>query len=365
MDRRQVIRGLFPQHLQENIDFNIFIDMTAEELGQVADYIELFSALGAVDSTPERFLKDLSHTIGYDYTESQDADLQREAIKRIFSVYEQRGTEESILKTADYAKSFDWVGGDIFLTKNDVPIRYAKIFYPNRHLFRHSMSDHSGADKYSDAKRWREGVVILRLDIINKRVRDAVREVIPAGVKYFFDIYAEIYGDGAYGEIQFKEWIVEDGQSIYYNIPIDDTGEMLVYSGGTRGRRLRSGRQLMFDFTELDYLSGTSFIADRALPDLSESFAPLLQSIRHLINYIIEGIDDRQHHKGLPIRSELSGKRSGKYEMSGTRTGEVSSIFEIQTLVPNDLLYNVGEVKDKTIHGLLKHYVPSIEVIID
>lgn len=246
MDRRQVIRGLFPAHLQENRDFSVFINMTVEELGLVGDYVEMFSFLGSVDKAPNQFVKYLSDIVGFPYSDSRDDDLQREAIKRIFDAYSQRGTEESILKTVDYAKSFDWVAGDIFCKKDNIPKRYATVVYAGKNVFRHCISKFSGKDKFQDSKRWREGVIIINSNEINDNVRQALKQVIPAGVRYYFETNSESGGDGELGVVSYGNWNLLSGGAVDYNIPVKDYYNKAIFSSAVVGPRLRSGKQVIY-----------------------------------------------------------------------------------------------------------------------
>ena len=187
----------------------------------------------------------------------------REAIKRIFSAYEERGTEESILKAADYSISDDWVAGDIFLTKDKVPPRAAIIEYPGRKLFRHSISKFSGPDKYADSSRWRNGVIIIKVDSLNNKVREAIKTVVPAGVRYYFDLYfsmgSEGEGSGQYGEVSFHSDIVNDYYAIVYDMVIDiSLANMKVFSSRPGG--LLSGKQTLFMAWEIEKHLNASFV---------------------------------------------------------------------------------------------------------
>ena len=77
MDRRQVINRLFPDHLRFNEDYRVWIDALSNELGIVADYIEMFSNLSSISKTPAEFVQDLATLVGYAYRDSDDDGLQR------------------------------------------------------------------------------------------------------------------------------------------------------------------------------------------------------------------------------------------------------------------------------------------------
>lgn len=347
-DRRKVIKDLYPQHLRENKDFNIFIELSAEELGLVGDYIEIFNNLGVLAKVPDKYLKDLSDLVAYPFSETHDYSLQREAIKRIFTGYKERGTEESILKAADYSVADDWVAGDIFLTKDNIPDRTANVIYTNTKVFRHNKSDHSGSDRYQDKAKWRNGVLVIRVSHLTDRVREAIKTVIPAGIKYYFELDVSMGGgDGENGSITYGEVNVFEDNLFNNEIMIKNFIEGLTHSVNTPGRNYRSGRQLLYMGEEYELMSGVSFLGQNIINDISK---------------IEVELEMNKSYRGLPKRSENTSRRSGRYAMSGTYTREIDMLSEVYEIYPSVKIYDVVEVKDKKVGDLIKNYNAPIEI---
>lgn len=216
-DRREIIRLYFPDFLYEESDFKIFIDLTCEELGLDSDYIELFPNIISCINSPEQFLPYLS--IFYDYRDDKDTEAQREIIKRILKYYKERGTVKSILETADFGFSDDWVGSTLFINKDSIPDRIATIDYPAERIFRHSISKRSGNHKYPDKDRYRDGVIVIVLKYVNDRIKEKMKSVMPAGIKYVFDIipYSETVTEYTEYEISTEYSLVWIGE-IYNSI---------------------------------------------------------------------------------------------------------------------------------------------------
>lgn len=242
-----------PEFIYENEEASIFIKLIEEIYIDIKRLIDEFPNLIDVDNVSEIFLPKLSALIGYHYNYNIDLDIQREIIKRILEVYRTRGTDDSIIMAATYGDYHLWVGGHLFLPGADVDREKAQIEYPSNRIFRHSKSKHSGLDKYADATRWRDGVLIIKLSIINQKIRDAIKKVVPAGVKIYFDFFNDSKGEGEYGELTFGEWTLIFDYLIDYDMRIKDKFETLIHSTkNTTDKRFRSGRQTLFNHKELN-----------------------------------------------------------------------------------------------------------------
>ena len=382
-DRREVIKRLFPEHLYFNEDYRVLIDTYADELGLVADYIEMFSNLPQIDRTPVQFVKDICELVSISYSDQYSDEAYREVVKRIFSQYEQRGTEDSITKATDYSKSNAWVYGDLFLDKNDVPPRQAELQWPYKSLFRHSISKHSGFDKYADATRWRDGVVIIKTDEMNDRTREAVLKVIPAGIRFYFERALQLYGEGEsrgdYGEVTFGESIIDEDYVIYYDIRLNDMDSGEVFSG--EKPIVFSGRPILYNFYVIDKL---------VLASMLDEDTPIYTKEKLLNNYPVENTADylllepfknllrdsvdqdnlavKVIRKGVftydILTGENSGVLSGMRPLTGSYTGEIFAYVPSSMIMPYDRHYPVAEVFDLKVGDSYDDRQYDVEVVI-
>lgn len=204
MDRRQIIESYFQQRHRENERFNkIFIEPTAEQLGLVSDYTELFSFISSVEFTPSKYLERIADKVGYKYEPSEDPEVQREIIKRVFSVYEKRGTPQSILDTVMKAMDTNWIGGDLTQYKDEVKELNAGISYPRDLIFTHDSSFHDGGYRFQDKKEYNNGIIAVELEDYNERTLSKLEEVIPGGVRVNLTIFKPVTGDGEFDSVQY------------------------------------------------------------------------------------------------------------------------------------------------------------------
>lgn len=382
-DRREVIKRLFPEHLYFNEDYRVLIDTYADELGLVADYIELFANLPQIDRTPVQFIKDICELISISYSDQYSDEAYREVVKRIFSQYEQRGTEDSITKATDYSKSNAWVYGDLFLDKNDVPSRQAELQWPYKSLFRHCISKHSGFDKYADASRWRDGVVIIKTDEMNERIREAVLKVIPAGLRFYFDRALQLYGEGEdrgdYGEVTFGESFVDEDYVIYYDIRLNDMDSGEVFSG--EKPIVFSGRPILYNFYVIDKLVLASML-DEDTPVYTKEkllkYYPVENTVDYLLlepfkNLLRDSVDQynltvKVIRKGVftydILTGENSGVLSGMRPLTGSYTGEIFVYVPSSVIMPYDRHYPVVEVFDLKVGDSYEDRQYDVEVVI-
>lgn len=368
MDRREIIKRLFPEHLYFNEDYRVLIDTYAEELSLVGDYIEMFANLPQIDRTPREFIKDIAELISIQYSDGYDDSEYREAVKRIFSQYEQRGTEESIKKAADYGNVPSWVLGDIFLDKNDVPNRRAELEWPYKSLFRHSISKHSGFDKYADSSRWRDGVVIIKVDEMNDKIREAVLKVLPAGIRFYFDMVLQLAGEGEsegdFGEITFGEILVDEDYVIYYYIPVSDTDLSTVFSG--EKPPVFSGNPNLYAYYVIDKTALVNML-EEDVPYLTREQLLRLYNVTNSVDLlltdtfknVIKGYSEQRdttvlvNRKGIASRSVVTGLRSGARSGMRPMTGSYEGIYfisaDVHTIMPYDMHYSVSEVFDKKV----------------
>lgn len=466
---------LVPHILIEDEDYEVFTKLIDQINSDVRNLIKVFPELVDVDNAPEIFLPKLSALIKYQYRYDIDEDEQREIIKRIISIYRDRGSDDSIIMAATYGNDPKWIGSHVFLPGANTNKDRATITHPIDELFRHNISRHSCGHRFADAVRWRDGTLIIHVSYINDEIREAIKKVVPAGLRIYFDIISQTGGDGYHGEVVFGEWKVIEFYEIDYNIPIKDRLEVAIFDVRNTGRRLRSGRRLLFTMQDLEMYKGSSMLAKLLHPqDLPEKIvqvsklrltdvvkcidndqstvyrtvasllgyymlkantieyplppevvdtmkmiarfgfstfsgstklsgpekkiyddenpapviistmkalfdltpqdyvytveledeildADYLNEIIHNIDYEIDNVYVHRYHKGVPCRSMNSGIRS-KYGFSGTYTGEISFICEIEDVIPSDRWYPVSAVSKLKIGDFLKMYCTPISV---
>lgn len=345
MERRGRIESYFPDYLLENKDFHLWIEAVVEELGKVGDMTELFAELGAVDKTPPQFLQDLADIVAYKYMEGEDADVQREVIKRVFSIYERRGTEQSIIEAGKRGGDPNWVGGDLTLYKDPIKEGTASVLYPINHLFRHSISKHSSGDPYADNVRWREGVIIIRVSYLSDLVKEAIEKVIPAGMRYYIDIVTDSGGEGKNGEVSYGDYFVYTDYYIAYELEtIKSETDALIHSGKGRdlSKMYHSGRQILFYYVDIDRM--------------------ILVPLEEHLDGQIPGIQDKVTWFGLPRHSTKSYKRSGKYGLSGAVICNYVSYAEVQEVWPYENLNELDRFSDLKVGDYSKFLSPPVEV---
>lgn len=411
---------LIPHSLLEDEDYQVFLELISIVHDDIKGMIAEFPELVDIDNAPEIFLPKLSALIRYRYRYDIDEDIQREIIKRIISIYRDRGTDDAISMAATYGDDPNWIGSHVFLPGANTNKDRAQVTHPVEEIFRHDISKHSGTHRYADAVRWRDGTLIIKTSKVNDDIRAAIKKVVPAGLKIYFDLINNSPGDGYYSELTFGEWVLSVDYELDYNMIIKDKLEVATFDVRGNGRRLRSGRQIMFVNYELEYGMGSSMIptedkpidtngrfGDADLKDmikLEDSSGNIIykkvgnlkdkdkiritrdktmlayimdlliddriiidntkkenqvygSNIIHPIDYNINGFELFRRHTGLPARSTSRSIRSGKYAFSGTYTGEIMMIARLEDVVPKDVWYPVSAILNlKPMDYFDRHY---------
>ena len=283
---------LVPHILIEDEDYEVFTKLIDQINSDVRNLIKVFPELVDVDNAPEIFLPKLSALIKYQYRYDIDEDEQREIIKRIISIYRDRGSDDSIIMAATYGNDPKWIGSHVFLPGANTNKDRATITHPIDELFRHNISRHSCGHRFADAVRWRDGTLIIHVSYIDDEIREAIKKVVPAGLRVYFNIISQTGGDGYHGEVVFGEWKVIEFYEIDYNIPIKDRLEVAIFDVRNTGRRLRSGRRLLFTMQDLEMYKGSSMLAKLLHPqDLPEK---IVQVSKLRLTDVVKCIDNDQ-----------------------------------------------------------------------
>lgn len=211
-----------PDFLKENDDFIVFLALAFSEFDIAQENISKFTDLINPDKVPIEFLEALGSFFNFTYIQNASEEFNREALMRMRSIWEQRGTEHSIIMAGTHGYSDGYIGGDMFITDVDFDeesgvykLKYpiskelAEIDIPREFTFIHSKSDFSGIDLY-ESEFVRSGVIYLKVPYLDDHVKEALYRVTPAGVKYAFGFKLDFNpSDGAeigeYGELSFHK----------------------------------------------------------------------------------------------------------------------------------------------------------------
>ena len=253
---------LVPHVLLEDEDYKVFLDLVSIIHDDIKDLISKFPELVDIDNAPEVFLPKLSALIRYKYRHDIDEDIQREIIKRIISIYKDRGTDDAISMAATYGDDPNWIGSHVFLPGAEINRDKAIVTHPVDEIFKHDISRHSGTHRFADATRWTAGTLLIKVPYLNDQIRESIKKVVPAGLRVYYDLVNNSSGDGQYNELAFGEWVLDTNYEIDYQMIVKDRLETAIYSVRNRPgvRRLRSGRQMIFIGYDLDYASSFSML---------------------------------------------------------------------------------------------------------
>lgn len=178
------IERLFSDRALENDRYSsVVIKPTARVFEELEAYIERFPDLVNVDYVSEEFLDYLAGLIGFTYLSTEDADIQREQIKRYLREYKKKGSIEQIVKTAARGYSENYLLGDLTYYKGAFDDDYAYIVFTRDKMFRH---DYSTWDNYrwGDPKRYGFGIMNIYVAHMTNRTVELLDKVIPGGIRY-------------------------------------------------------------------------------------------------------------------------------------------------------------------------------------
>lgn len=331
------LREYLTDYLKDDDDFLVFVGLLELVFNDIKSVADDFCNLSDVDNVVEIFLPKLSYLVNYKYNYNIPADINRDLIKRMLWLYKQKGTDADILNAANYGNNDKWVGSTLFLPGATPDNKVASLTYPINNLFTHNVSKHSGTHRYQDSTRWRDGVLIISLITLTTKVREAVKSVVPAGIKIFYDILSQMPGDGEGGSISFGEWVLHEDYTMEYRLRIQDIIRSSTFDGTTiySPHRL-SGKQILFLNKLCDITKAASF-----LPAL---YGEYVTKLNNNIDYEIDGIELYKKYKGLPIRSVNAG-RSGKYAYSGDHN-LIRMQAPIEQVKPTNMYYPVSAVEN-------------------
>lgn len=396
---KQMYWSKIPEVLQNNKNFHVFMELAVEEFRIDLANIESFTDLIDPDKVPAQFIEALGGIVGFEGNVNAD-EFSREALQRIQSVYSQRGTDKSILMSANHGSNEGWLGGQLFVPGYSIASEDATIIFTAEKIFTHSRSKFSGGDVYSDGSVYRSGVIMITVPYIDDKVRKAVLGNVPAGVKYYFKIENFMNPTnpeeaGEFGEMSLMrttgvlaitdEEILGNVQSpgamdaeISITYTAEATTNALVRSGSL-GNRLRSGSQIIRSEYGIEVHLGASGLSISMLGlgldtegavIVSESGEVLdtvtmggsISVIHDLSREVLDLSVISQCHT-LPSRSTLSALRSSKYVPSGLFSNWVDGYVLPTTNTVSNFMGNVSDLLDFTPFELEgKYTLGEIEV---
>lgn len=395
---KQMYWSKIPEVLQDNENFHVFMELAVEEFRIDLANIERFTDLIDPDKVPIQFIEALGGVVGFEDNVNSD-EFSREALQRIQSVYSMRGTDKSILMSANHGGNEGWLGGQLFIPGYTISSEDATIIFTAEKIFTHSRSKFSGGDVYSDGSVYRSGVIMITVPYIDDRVRKAVLSNVPAGVKYYFKI--ENYMNpipeeaGEYGEMSLlkstgvlaltSEEILGSVQptgaldaEISITYTAEATTNALIRSGlGTAN--LRSGSQIIRKEYGLEVHMGASGLSISMLglgldseeevivSETGEVLDTLSKagsvSVIHDLDREVLDMSVLSQCRTIPQRSTLSAVRSSQYVSSGLFSNWVDGYVLPTTNTASNFMGNASELLDSTPYELEgKYTMGEIEV---
>lgn len=326
------LKSKLPNYLQTSEEYLMILDILNSQLGISKKLVDEFTDLVDLDTVPSILLPSLSKLVNYDYRYDLPVDHQRDIIKSIFHIYKTRGTNDSIIQAATYADNKHWIGGHIFTPDAIINEVKARLSFPIDLVFTWSKSDWSNNNAYADNDRYQSGIIVIKVDHFSDNIREAVRKVLPAGIKVFFDIELQLVGDGNLGQVAFGEWKIDT--EVIHTMCMDPSTnnsefkyDVAIYNGETS---YYSGKQIIYVSSDsLSSLYSSFLFTD--LPD--ESYPEDYYDFCHKIEPNEHDIIYKYDYYGMP-RYNMDFVYDGKLSYSGTRLDdgpqEIARIGEIK-----------------------------------
>ena len=379
---KQMYMSKIPEILQDNKNFNVFMELAVSEFNLDLANIESFTDLIDPDKVPSQFIEALGSVVGFERCLSADDEFNREILTRIQSIYSQRGTDKSILMAANHGSNEGWVGGQIFVPGYVIETEEARIVFTTDKIFTHCRSKHSGGDVFTDNSIYRPGVILITVPFLDAKIREAINENIPAGVKYYILIENRFLPnpgeEGTFGELSvFKYFtvvaITEDeklglvqelaDEEFEFSLEVvSSRDDALIFSDYNMGGRKRSGRQLIFVLDDLEFFMGTSALGMTLLRGGFDTLEEVITSetgeildvvsktgsehLHHDLSEEVVEIFSRSQSTITAIRSEGTSLRSGLNNMSGYETAVIDLRVFMGEVYPGDMLHVVGDLEN-------------------
>ena len=333
------LHDLLADYLKTNKDFLVFVDLLQVVFDDIKAVADVFDHLADVESCVEMLLPKLSYLVNYKYNYNIPDSVNRDIIKRMLWLYDQKATDADVLRAADYGSNDKWVGSTLFLPGAVPDDRTATVEYPVRSLFNHDISAHSRTHRYPDGERYRYGVIIIKVVKLDDDIRRAIREVLPAGLKCYFILDGSMYGDATGGSVDSGIYTTAyEDTLIDYQLVLKDKFRTRVFDGSYEDYHFHywSGRQILFFDGIIDYIMGVS--------DLDFDWSNDGNVNHDITDDYYDIPDPKRFWKGVPAYS-TSGTFSGKYRYDGEVNLTITQVPEVGIL-PTDDYYTLENILD-------------------
>ena len=292
-------------------DYYIFLGLLNIIFNDIKSVADDFDNLADVNNVYNAFLPKLSYLMNYTFHYDLPDDINRDIIKRLLYIYKQKARDKEVLEAADWANNINWIASTLFVPTPDSPIpvpddRTSKLYYPITMLFTHSVSKHDGGHRYSDETRWRDGVIVIQAENINPTVRTAIKRVLPAGLKAYYEALAEMKAEdgeeSGYGKsLKYPEWTLLTMPIIDYFLRLESNIQSDRWSqDSVNYQKVFSGKLELYPHYELDrfYASSMLPLYGERVYDIFEFLKTLEKSLPSRISY---DTSDESINKSLEI----------------------------------------------------------------
>ena len=272
-DKQVKLEYFLHDFIVDKSDYYVFLGLLRTVFNDIKSVADDFENLADVNNVVSIFLPKLSFLMDYTFHYDLPDEVNRDIIKRLLYIYKQKGTDKEVLEAADFANNPNWIASTLFVPTEKEPFpqpddRTSKITYPVTMLFTHCVSKHNGLHHYSDETRWRDGVIVIEAENVNQLVRNAVKRVLPAGLKAYYESMSELKSDGENGEpigygrsLKFKEWVLNMRYTLDYFLRLESDIQSISWSQGSINYgKVFSGKQMLFPFYELDKIYVSSML---------------------------------------------------------------------------------------------------------
>lgn len=209
-------RELFSERARENNDFNRFvIEPTAKMFESIKPFVDRFPYLMDVDYVDENFLSLMSDLLGYNYLPNEDAQVQREIIKRLVNEYHKKGSLDHIRAAATRGHSDNFLIGDLTYYKGLIDEGYCNIEYLRDYMFRYDVSRWDSNDRWQDGKTVGLGIMNIQVSNYSEKTLECLDKVVPGGIKFNVEQLSDIGRGDIESSVRFPFEVGTADQIIY------------------------------------------------------------------------------------------------------------------------------------------------------
>lgn len=397
-------KNFVPEYLWNNETFKIYFKLLSSVFDASFENIRKFPDIINPDKTPRKFLELLGAFGNYHYNPLATEEFNRELLMRMFTIWKQRGTEHSIVMAATHGDNPGYVGGDIFIPGYTISKDLASISVPSKNIFIHNKSKFSGIDVFADGNEHMPGLINIDVPYLDDLIRQRVYEVVPAGIRYLFNVSVNFPPNpgivldevGEFNVLSLAHFLrVWPLTFTELNSPIQDAGidfqyivemavkdnlwDILIHSRGDTGKPLHSGFWETLVGTTIESSLGASLISLSSLtkPFILKETGKEGKDSDYLISGTGEYVDrkDKRYtdsiERDIEEESEIlidrdyrstftpstnanltkgntstvyTGKHSSLARYSGMTNDEISLLVRESPMYPEDVMYTINDV---------------------